>query len=315
MINVENPFEYSDTNLRYHSLSYYFKQKYKTKVFKVALDANFTCPNRDGNCGYGGCSFCSSEGSGEFAGKKENDLMTQYNNIKEKMTQKWPDAKTVPYFQAYTSTYGPLSKIKEIVSPFLSMDEVVAIDIATRPDCLEGDVIQYLNSLTNIKDIWIELGLQTIYDQTAQNFNRGYNFEVFEDTVKRLSKTNIKICVHLINGLPNESTNMMINSAKTISKMPIDAIKIHMLHLVRDSRLGQEYLNKPFKILSKDEYVNIVASQLEVIPSNIIIQRLTGDAQASKLIVPKWTLNKFVVMNDIQKELVDRHSWQGRLLT
>lgn len=312
---MDNPFEYSNTNLRYHSLSYYFKEKYKSKVFKVALDANFTCPNRDGSCGYGGCSFCSSQGSGEFAGHKENDLMTQYNNVKKKMLKKWPEAKTIPYFQAYTSTYGPLSKIKEMVNLFLEIDEVVAIDIATRPDCLKDDVISYLDSLTQIKDIWIELGLQTIYDKTAQEFNRGYDFNIFLDTVNRLSKTNIKVCVHLINGLPNESPEMMINSAKTISKLPIDAIKIHMLHLVNDSRLGQEYLKKPFKILSKEEYVNIVVSQLEVIPKHIIIQRLTGDAKSSKLIVPKWTLNKFVVMNDIQKELVKRNSWQGKLLT
>lgn len=163
------------------------------------------------------------------------------------------------------------------------------------------------------KDIWVELGLQTIYDETGKDFNRGYNFDVFEDTVNRLSKTKIKVCVHLINGLPNETAEMMIDSAKTVSKMKIDALKIHMLHLLEDSKLGQQYLNKPFKILSKDEYVNIVASQLENIPEHIIIQRLTGDAQADKLIVPKWTLKKFVVMNDIQKELVSRNTYQGKL--
>lgn len=310
---MNNPFEFSNTNLRYHSLSYYFKNKYDSKVFKVALDAGFSCPNRDGKAGYGGCTFCSSLGSGEFAGNSDNSIMTQYKNIKSKMENKWPDAKTVPYFQAYTSTYGPLSKIKEMVKPFLSMDEVVAIDIATRPDCLEDDVIAYLDSLTDQKDIWIELGLQTIYDQTGRDFNRGYDFDVFIDTVKRLSKSNIKVCVHLINGLPNESKEMMVNTAKTVSNMQIHAIKIHMLHLLDDSRLGQQYIKEPFKILSKDEYVDIVASQLEVIPKHIIIQRLTGDAQADKLIVPKWTLKKFVVMNGIQKELVDRNSYQGKL--
>lgn len=310
---MNNPFEFSNTNLRYHSLSYYFKNKYDSKVFKVALDAGFSCPNRDGKAGYGGCTFCSSLGSGEFAGNSDNSIMTQYKNINSKMENKWPDAKTVPYFQAYTSTYGPLSKIKEMVKPFLSMDEVVAIDIATRPDCLEDDVIAYLDSLTDQKDIWIELGLQTIYDQTGRDFNRGYDFDVFIDTVKRLSKTNIKVCVHLINGLPNESKEMMVNTAKTVSNMQIHAIKIHMLHLLDDSRLGQQYIKEPFKILSKDEYVDIVASQLEVIPKHIIIQRLTGDAQADKLIVPKWTLKKFVVMNGIQKELVDRNSYQGKL--
>ncbi|HZJ85648.1 MAG TPA: TIGR01212 family radical SAM protein [Erysipelotrichaceae bacterium] len=310
---MDNPFKYSNTNLRYHSLSYYYKNKYKTKVSKIALDADFTCPNRDGKAGFGGCSFCSSAGSGEFAGDSNKTIMTQYNNVKARMQNKWPDSKTVPYFQAYTSTYGPLSKIKEMVEPFLLMDEVVAIDIATRPDCLEDDVIEYLDSLTGCKDIWIELGLQTIHDQIARDFNRGYDFDVFVDTVKRLAKTKIKVCVHLINGLPNESMEMMVESAKVVSSMDIDAVKIHMLHLVKDSRLGQQYLKKPFKILSKDEYVDIVASQLEVIPKEIIIQRLTGDAKAENLIVPKWTLSKFIVMNDIQKELVKRDSYQGRL--
>ena len=313
MIKMDNPFKYSNTNLRYHSLSYYYKNKYKTKVSKIALDADFTCPNRDGKAGFGGCSFCSSAGSGEFAGDSNKTIMTQYNNVKARMQNKWPDSKTVPYFQAYTSTYGPLSKIKEMVEPFLLMDEVVAIDIATRPDCLEDDVIEYLDSLTGCKDIWIELGLQTIHDQIARDFNRGYDFDVFVDTVKRLAKTKIKVCVHLINGLPNESMEMMVESAKVVSSMDIDAVKIHMLHLVKDSRLGQQYLKKPFKILSKDEYVDIVASQLEVIPKEIIIQRLTGDAKAENLIVPKWTLSKFIVMNDIQKELVKRDSYQGRL--
>lgn len=310
---MDNPFKYSNTNLRYHSLSYYFKNKYGGKVSKIALDADFTCPNRDGKAGFGGCSFCSSAGSGDFAGDSNKTIMTQYNNVKARMQKKWPDSKTVPYFQAYTSTYGPLSKIKEMVEPFLLMDEVVAIDIATRPDCLEDDVIEYLDSLTGCKDIWIELGLQTIHDQIARDFNRGYDFDVFVDTVKRLAKTKIKVCVHLINGLPNESMEMMVESAKVVSSMDIDAVKIHMLHLVKDSRLGQQYLKKPFKILSKDEYVDIVASQLEVIPKEIIIQRLTGDAKAENLIVPKWTLSKFIVMNDIQKELVKRDSYQGRL--
>lgn len=310
---MSNPFKYSDANLRYHSLSYYFKNKYASKVFKVALDADFSCPNRDGKAGFGGCSFCSSLGSGEFAGDHTLPVMTQYNNVKAKMEKKWPDAKTVPYFQAYTSTYGPLSKIKEMVEPFLTMDEVVAIDIATRPDCVEDDVIEYLDSLTARKDIWLELGLQTIYDQSGRDFNRGYDFTVFEDTVKRLAKTNIKVCVHLINGLPSEDKAMMVNTAKTVANMEIDAIKIHMLHLLSDSRLGQQYLKEPFDILTKDQYVDIVASQLEVIPKHIIIQRLTGDGQADKLIVPKWTLKKFVVMNDIQKELVLRNSYQGKL--
>lgn len=230
---------------------------------------------------------------------------------------------------------------RKVLPPFLCIDECYAfsgddgnyvcvlIDFVTKitidllPSRKIEDLIKYFDlipleerkkvQITGCKDIWIELGLQTIHDQIARDFNRGYDFDVFVDTVKRLAKTKIKVCVHLINGLPNESMEMMVESAKVVSSMDIDAVKIHMLHLVKDSRLGQQYLKKPFKILSKDEYVDIVASQLEVIPKEIIIQRLTGDAKAENLIVPKWTLSKFIVMNDIQKELVKRDSYQGRL--
>lgn len=311
---LTNPFKYSDTNLRYHSFSYYLKERYQSKVLKISLDGGFTCPNRDGTKGFGGCSFCGSQGSGDFTLNKDKKPFVQYEKAKNNLFKKWPHVKTIPYFQAYTSTYGPLSKIKEMVKPFISLKEVVAIDIATRPDCLEDDVIAYLNSLTKVKDIWIELGLQTVHDKSAQSFNRGYSYQTFLNTIEKLSKTNIKVCVHLINGLINESEEMMINSAKLVSALAIDALKIHMLYVLKDSKLGQAYLKSNFKVLSKEEYVSITASQLEFVPAQIVIKRLTGDGPKDKLLAPKWSLNKIVVLNDIQKELVKRNSWQGKLL-
>lgn len=308
-----NPFKNSDTNLRYYSFSYYTKQTFNSKVAKVSLDAGLTCPNRDGKISKGGCSFCSSLGSGDFIGARTESLLEQYRVNKEMMQRKWPNSKTIAYFQAFTNTYTSLDNLKRMVEPFLHMDEVVAIDIATRPDCLEDEMIEYLNNLCKIKPIWIELGLQTFDNKIAEDFNRGYDSDVFFDTIERLKKTDLKVTVHLINGLPYESKQSMINNAKILSDLRVDAIKIHMLHLVSDSRLGQQYLKNPFPLLSLKEYVEIVVSQLEVIHEDIIMERLTGDADFDKLIEPLWTQKKTIVLNEIQKLLVAKDTYQGRL--
>lgn len=277
------------------------------------MDANLNCPNRDGHVAYGGCSFCSSHGSGDFIGARNESLLNQYELNKKVMLKKWPDSKMIAYFQAYTNTYTSVDNLKRMLEPFLDMDEVVAIDIATRPDCLDEDMINFLDSLCDIKPIWIELGLQTFNDQIAEDFNRAYKTSVFIETLAKLKKTRLKVCVHLINGLPNESRDSMLNNAKQLSDLSVDAIKIHMLHLVRDSRLGQAYLKEPFNLLTLEEYVDIVASQLELINEDIIIERLTGDADSNTLIAPLWTKRKTVVLNDIQKELLRRDSYQGKL--
>lgn len=309
---MSNPFKNSNTNLRYYSFSYNTKQTFDSKISKVSLDAGLTCPNRDGKISKGGCSFCSSLGSGDFIGARTESLLKQYEVNKEMMQRKWPDSKTIAYFQAFTNTYTSLDNLKRMIEPFLHMDEVVAIDIATRPDCLEDEMIEYFCEVSKIKPIWIELGLQTFDDQIGQDFNRGYDSEVFFDTIRRIKKTDIKTTVHLINGLPNESAESMINNAKILSDLRVDAIKIHMLHLVSDSRLGQQYLKEPFPLLSREEYVDIVVRQLEVIHEDIIMERLTGDADFDKLIEPLWTQKKTIVLNEIQKLLVKRNTWQGR---
>ena len=303
----------SNDNKRYYTFNYYLKETYQSKVFKVSLNANFSCPNRDGFVGFGGCSFCSSSGSGEYAGNTQDNLIKQFEDIKEKMHLKWKDAKYIAYFQAYTNTYAPLKRLKECYQPFLDNPDVLALAIATRPDCLALETIAYLDSLTTQKDIWLELGLQTTYDESAQSFNRCYDYEVFLECLAKLEKTKLKVCVHLINGLPNETREMMIENVKRLSKLPIQAIKIHMLHLVTDAKMGQEYLKKPWSLLTLEEYVEICAEQLRYLREDIIIQRLTGDAKKENLIEPQWTLNKTNVLNSIDKYMVKNNYMQGDL--
>ena len=307
-----NPFPYSDDNKRYHTWNYYLKHTFQSKVFKVALNANFSCPNRDGTCGVGGCTFCGSLGSGEYAGNIQEDLMTQFEEGRAMMLRKWPQGKSIAYFQAYTNTYAKLSVLKQTFDPFVEREDIVAISIATRADCLEDDKIAYLNSLTDKKEIWIELGLQSIHDETAQRVNRGHTYAQFLDCIERLRHTNLKICVHLINSLPYETKEEMVDSAKAIAHLPIHAVKIHMLHIMEGTRMAQEYKQHPFPVLSKEDYIDVVIRQLEVLPSEMIIQRLTGDGVKEQLITPQWTIKKVCVLNDIDKEMVKRNTMQGR---
>lgn len=311
-MSYNNPFPYSDDNKRYHTWNYYLKHTFHSKVFKVALNANFSCPNRDGTCGVGGCTFCGSLGSGEYAGDIHEDLMTQLEEGRKLMLKKWPNGKAIAYFQAYTNTYADLDVLKETFDPFMKRDDLEAISIATRADCLEDDKIDYLNSLTAKKEIWVELGLQSIHDDTAKRVNRGHTYAQFLDCIERLRSTDLKICVHLINSLPYETKEQMIQSAEAIAHLPIHAIKIHMLHIMEGTRMAQEYKENPFPVLSKEDYIDVVIRQLEVLPKNMIIQRLTGDGVKEQLITPLWTLKKVIVLNDIDKEMVRRNTWQGK---
>lgn len=306
-----NPFPYSDDHKRYHTWNYYLRHTYHDKVFKVPLDAGMTCPNRDGTCGYGGCTYCTDAGSGEFAGRRTDDLMTQFLNGKERMLRKWHGL-AMPYFQAFTNTYAPLSTIRQMLAPFMERDDIPAICIATRADCLEADKIAYLHQCAQTKDIWIELGLQSVHDETAKRIHRGHTFEQFYECVKRLSKTKIHICVHLINGLPEETETDMVESAKVLSTLPIHAVKLHMLHIMKHTQMAEQFEQTHFPLLTLEEYVHIVIRQLELLPPHIIIQRLSGDGARQDLIAPQWTANKKVVLNTIDKEMVRRHTWQGR---
>ena len=308
----KNPFPYSNDNKRYNTWNYYLKNRFGKKIAKVPLDGGFTCPNRDGRCGVGGCTFCTSSGSGEFAGDRLDPLLIQYEKGKEMMKHKWPQADFIPYFQNYTNTYGPLSRIQQCIIPFLELDDVAAIAIATRADCLEQDVIDWLAECCSKKEIWVELGIQSVHDETAVAVNRGHNYAQVIDTCNRLSKTPLKICVHLINGLPGETEEMMLESARKVNELPIHAVKIHMLHLMKNTVMARQYEQHPFPILTRDQYVSLVVRQLELLRPEIILQRLTGDGADSELIAPLWTVKKTIVLNEIDKLMVKEDTWQGK---
>ena len=310
-MKTKNPFPFSNDNKRYYTWNYYLKQHYGEKVFKVPLDAGFTCPNRDGTKGVGGCLFCGSAGSGECI-QPSDSLIEQFETGCQMMKQKWPNGKAIAYFQAFTNTYGTIEQLHQCFDPFLIRDDVIAIAIATRADCISDETLAYLNEMSKQKDIWVEIGLQSIHNQTAEAMNRGHSYEEFEACIHRLSKINVKVCVHLINGLPNESFEMMIESAKKVGTLPIHALKIHMLHLMKHTKLYEQYQKHPFPLLSKEEYVDLVVKQLEVLPQHIILQRLTGDGVSDLLVAPLWTIKKVSVLNDIDKRMVALNTYQGK---
>lgn len=310
---MENKFKYSNDNKRYHTFNYYLKNKYKSKVAKIPLDAGFSCPNRDGSKGVGGCIFCSSLGSGEFT-LKIDDIRKQFDDNKRLIENKWNDCKYIAYFQSFSNTYGPICKIKSMLEPFIYDDEVVAISIATRSDCLDDEKIEYLNSLTKYKDIWLEIGVQTTNDKTALFINRGHDFKNVIDIFEKLKNTNIKKCVHIINGLPNESYDDMIKTIKDVNNLQIDGIKIHALSILKNTALEKIYNNKPFHILTRDEYVNIVCDQLRYLNEEVVIQRLTEDPLISDLIEPKWLIKKISVLNEVDKKMKKDDIYQGELV-
>lgn len=307
-----NEFPYSDTNKRYHTLDYFYKHKFDSKVFKVSLNAGFTCPNIDGKVGHMGCIYCSKTGSGEYAGKPTDDLLKQFDEVKTMMHRKWPKAKYIGYFQARTNTYAPLSVLKEKYETILKLDNVVGLAIATRPDAIDKDCLDYLEELNKKTFLTIELGLQTIHEKTTRLINRCHDLECFDNMVKELQKRNIFVVAHIINGLPYETKEMMIETIRHLNKIGIDGIKIHMLGILKETPLEKLYLKKPFSLLSEAEYVNIVCDQLEHLNSKIVIERLTGDPMASDLVAPTWLTKKVSVLNDIDKEMVKRNSYQGK---
>ena len=302
----------------YLTLNNYLKNKYHKKVFKISLNGNFSCPNRDGKISRTGCLFCSSLGSGDFAGKKEDSIPLQFKKIKENYKSKWPEGYYIPYFQANTNTYGTVDELKKryeeiIHDDFLLDKDIVALSIATRPDCLDEEILKYLKTIADKLPLWVELGFQTANELTAKLMNRGYNNDCLIKAVTDLKKIGATVIVHIINGLPNETKTDMINTVKFLNNLPIDGIKIHMLHVIKDSVLGQNYLKESFPLLTLEEYVDIVTTQLRYLNENIVIHRLTGDAVKENLIEPKWTLKKFVVTNEIDKRMRKENIYQGDL--
>ena len=306
-----NNFKYSNSNKRYHTLDYFYKNKFHSKVFKVSLNAGFSCPNIDGTVGIGGCIYCSSSGSGEFAGNIKDDLITQFEQVKNMISKKWPNSKYIGYFQAHTNTYAPLETLKNYYETILKLDNVVGLNIATRPDSISLECMDYLENLSKKTYLTIELGLQTIHESTSKFINRCHTLECFENCVKELRKRNINVVVHIINGLPYENKEMMIETVKYLNNLDIQGIKIHMLSILKDTKLNLIYKEKPFHILTRDEYVDIVCTELEYLRPEIVINRITGDPKKEDLVEPDWLVKKFCVMNEIDKEMVKRNIYQG----
>ena len=304
-------FKYSDTNKRYYTLDYFYKHKFNSKVFKVSLNAGFTCPNKDGKVGFGGCIYCSKTGSGEYAGDIKKDLVTQFQEVKEMMLKKWPKAKYIGYFQANTNTYAPLETLKQKYETILKLDNVVGLNIATRPDSITYECLDYLEELAKKTYLTIELGLQTIHESTSIFINRCHTLECFEEMVKKLRKRNINVVVHIINGLPYETKEMMIDTIKYLSNLDIQGIKIHMLSILKDTKLSEIYKQENFKLITRNEYINIVCDQLEYLREDIVVNRITGDPKVSDLIEPDWLIKKVTILNDIDKEMAKRNTYQG----
>ena len=305
-------FKYSDSNKRYHTLDYFYKHKFGCKIAKISLNGGFTCPNKDGTKGVGGCIYCSKLGSGDFAGKPSKSIKEQFNDIKKVMDKKWKDTKYIAYFQANTNTYAPVNILKEKYEEALNIDGVVGLNIATRANSITDECLNYLVELNKKTFLNIELGLQTIHKKTNKLINRGETLKEFEEMVKKLREKGINVIVHIINGLPYETKDDMLKTIKYLNKLDIQGIKIHMLHIIKDTKLEELYNKEHFHILTREEYVQIVCDELELLREEIVINRITGDPDPNDLIEPKWLIKKFCVLNEIDKEMARRDSWQGK---
>lgn len=309
---MENPFRYSNTNKRYHTFTYFLEQKFGRKVAKISLDAGFTCPNIDGSKGVGGCIYCSARGSGDFAGDQSLSLREQFEQVRQVMNQKWPDAVYIPYFQAHTNTYAPLEVLKEKFEEALSFPDVVGLAIATRADCITDEIADYLGELAQRTYLEVELGLQSVHDVTGERINRCHSYADFLEGYQKLADRGINICVHIIDGLPGEDREMMLETARRLSHLHLHSIKIHLLHVLKGTVMEQQLAQGQFRLLTREEYVGIVCDQLELLPPQMVIQRVTGDGERESLVGPEWSLKKLCVMNEIDKELVRRNSFQGK---
>ncbi|MDW7669403.1 MAG: TIGR01212 family radical SAM protein [Bacillota bacterium] len=298
-------------NKRYRTLSYELKKIFGKKVIKLSIDGGFTCPNRDGTIGEKGCLFCSEEGSGEFAGDSRNTISRQMDQQKKLLKKKWDTELVIPYFQAFTSTYDSISKLKIKYDEALRYSGAVGLAVATRPDCLESDKVELLSKYNKDYLVWVELGLQTIHKKSADLIRRGYDLKVFEDSLKKLNYEGIKAVVHVIIGLPGESKSDIIKTIKYLSSQNIWGIKFHLLHILKDTDLEKYYYKNKFKLLEKDEYIDIICDAIEYLRDDIVVHRVTGDGKKSDLIAPRWSLDKLRVLSGIDMELKKRNSYQG----
>ena len=299
----------------YHSLDYELKKRFGEKVYRLALNGGMTCPNRDGTLGTRGCIFCSEGGSGDFAEILQTDVWDQIEAAKKRVSNKTGSDKNInyiAYFQSFTNTYGPVSYLKPLFERAISHPDIASLSIATRPDCLGDDIIDLLKELNSKKPVWVELGLQTIHDKTAHFIRRGYELPVFENALNRLKKAGLTVIVHVILGLPGETTDQMKETVKYLADQPIDGIKLQLLHILKGTDLADIYQKDPFHVFSMEEYIDLVIDCITLLPHRITIHRMTGDGPKNLLIAPLWSGNKRLVLNLMHKRLKERGAWQGQ---
>lgn len=296
---------------RFYSFDSYIKNTFGEKLYKVSLNAGCTCPNRDGTISYGGCTFCSAEGSGDFASSKEETIYEQIENGIALISGKSDAGRYIAYFQAFTSTYGPIEDLRNKFYEAIGHPAIAAISIGTRPDCLPKDILDLLDKLNQIKPVFIELGLQTIHEQTARNFHRGYSLNVFEEAVFALNELHIPVIVHLILGLPGETKAQMLASVRYLNGLPVSGVKLSMLHVLKNTAMGNEYLRQPFPVFELEEYVDLLICCLENLREDIVVHRITGDGPKDLLIAPRWSLHKRQVLNAVAHEMKIRNTRQG----
>lgn len=297
---------------RIYTLNQYLKNTFGEKVYKLSLDGGFTCPNRDGSIGFGGCIFCSEGGSGDFAADRRLSIKEQIESAKKIFSCKNTGRKYIAYFQAFTGTYAPLSYLEQIYREAILPTEIVGLAIGTRPDCLGPEVLSLLSSFNKEKPVFLELGLQTVHEKTAAFIRRGYQLPVFEQAVYDAKRAGLNVVCHVILGLPGESKQEMLETIGYLNRLPIDGIKLSMLHILKGTDLADYYNKHPFPVFEKDAYIQLVADCIEGLRSDIVIHRMTGDGPKDLLIAPLWSLHKRDVLNGIQKELKLRNTWQGR---
>ena len=300
-----------DRMKRYNSLNEELKREFGSKVMKISIDGGFTCPNRDGTIGARGCIFCGEEGSGEFAGSRLDPLKVQVDKQKRLLSKKWKTDKIIIYFQNFTNTYGPIERLRKIYYQALIIEGVVGLAIATRPDCLNEDVLDLLSEINKKTYLWVELGLQTIHEKTAKFIRRAYPLKVYDEAISNLKSRDIRVVTHVILGLPGESREEILETIRYVGNTQTWGIKLHSLYIQKDTDLYSYYLKNPFPIMTKDEYISLLVDGLTLLPPDMVIHRLTGDGQRELLYEPKWTLNKLGVLSSIDRELKIRQSYQG----
>lgn len=307
---AQNPFPYSDTNRRFHTYDYYLRKTYGGKVAKIPLDAGFTCPNLDGTRGVGGCIYCSSRGSGDFAPESTLSVTQQFRAGVAAMSDKWQPMGYIPYFQAHTNTYAPVECLRVLWEEAIAQPGVVGLAVATRADCITPAIADLLREFSSRTRLTVELGLQTVHDRTAEVINRCHTFEEFLQGYRLLE--GIDVCIHLIEGLPGESHADMLETAREVAKLRPFAVKLHLLHVLRDTALADLWESGAYAPLELDDYVQVVCDTLELLPPETVVERITGDGPPDLLLAPLWSRKKFVVMNEIDKELYRRDSFQGK---